>query len=450
MIAATDAPDDPVGEAVTSVITEVLPGAAVARSYAPSDAPPPSATLPESRVTAGALGPGPPGWQVRLEVKLRSSLAPGIKPTGGPLVDLLQALPVAALAATGTFMPTLGDGRGPLPPALLRALRDTVVSESLARLPVLGDGGCVPATLVANIVEFLVELGGSRVEAQDLTHGVLVTDVLRDVPRLRIHYPADLRSVKRAPLLFDGRRSILVVDSQGRARTELQRHHVERLGPEVLPLDATALEFTDSGSLVAEATRRLGGLGFFLRADRTIWAFADGRPLLLRRAERWTAFPLELATAIDAVLGGSAAAAIVVQAAFLVSAQRHGAILAIVEDPAVLDGVVPEKDRWDRRDDVDPLAILPEARLHHLIDAASLDALTLARLAALDGATIVDRDGRLLAYAAIVPSADSRNEGARTAAAKTLSTSAAIVLKVSVDGDITVFRDGEVVVTLLG
>ncbi|MBA3303700.1 MAG: DNA integrity scanning protein DisA nucleotide-binding domain protein, partial [Acidimicrobiia bacterium] len=408
------------------------------------------------------------------------SLAPGIKPSGGPLVDLLQALPAAALAAARTF----GNLHGALPPALLRALRDTVASESLARLPVLGDGGCVPGPLVADIVEFLVELGGSRVEAQDLTHGVLVTDVLRDVPRLRIDYPADLRSVKRAPLLFDGRRSILVVDSRGRARTELQRHHVERLGlvgprksspvplqsdaasphralhssgrlasgsaPDVIPLDATALEFTDSGSLVAEATRRLGGLGFFLRGDRTIWAFADGRPLLLRRAARWTAFPLELATAIDAVLGGSAAAGIVVQAAFLVSAQRHGAILAIVEDPAALDGVVPAKDRWDRRNDVDPLAVLPEVRLHHLIDAATLDALTLARLAALDGATIVDRNGRLLAYAAIVPSADSRNEGARTAAAKTLSTSAAIVLKVSVDGDITVFRDGEVVVTLLG
>ena len=45
---------------------------------------------------------------------------------------------------------------------------------------------------------------------------------------------------------------------------------------------------------------------------------------------------------------------------------------------------------------------------------------------------------------------DSAHEGARTAAARTLSLSADIVLKVSVDGDITVFREAEVVATLLG
>ncbi|MBI2706058.1 MAG: DNA integrity scanning protein DisA nucleotide-binding domain protein, partial [Actinobacteria bacterium] len=75
---------------------------------------------------------------------------------------------------------------------------------------------------------------------------------------------------------------------------------------------------------------------------------------------------------------------------------------------------------------------------------------TVARLAALDGATVLDRDAHLLAYGAIVASADSQNEGARTAAAKTLSETAEVVLKISVDGDITVFHKGEMVATLLG
>lgn len=47
-------------------------------------------------------------------------------------------------------------------------------------------------------------------------------------------------------------------------------------------------------------------------------------------------------------------------------------------------------------------------------------------------------------------SADSQHEGARTAAARTLSSTALVVLKVSVDGDITIFRAGEAVTTLLG
>jgi DNA integrity scanning protein DisA with diadenylate cyclase activity len=91
----------------------------------------------------------------------------------------------------------------------------------------------------------------------------------------------------------------------------------------------------------------------------------------------------------------------------------------------------------------------PETRLHHLIDAEDLDAQTLARLAGLDGATIVDRDANLLSYGAIVTSSDSQHEGARTAAAKTLSQTADVVLTVSQDGDITVFHAGAVAATLL-
>jgi hypothetical protein len=85
-----------------------------------------------------------------------------------------------------------------------------------------------------------------------------------------------------------------------------------------------------------------------------------------------------------------------------------------------------------------------------LIDAEDLDEHTLARLAVLDGATVLDRAGRLLAYGAIVASAHSQHEGARTAAARTLSETALVVLRVSVDGDITIFQAGAAVTTLLG
>jgi DNA integrity scanning protein DisA with diadenylate cyclase activity len=102
------------------------------------------------------------------------------------------------------------------------------------------------------------------------------------------------------------------------------------------------------------------------------------------------------------------------------------------------------------RNDFDPAAMRIETRLHHLIDADDLDERTLVRLATLDGATILDREGHLLAYGAIVTSTDSQHEGARTAAAGTLSKTADVVLNVSVDGDITIFRDGVAVTTLLG
>ena len=49
-----------------------------------------------------------------------------------------------------------------------------------------------------------------------------------------------------------------------------------------------------SARFVGEATSALGGLGFFLRTDRSIWTYVDGHPLLVRRGEHWTAFPVEL------------------------------------------------------------------------------------------------------------------------------------------------------------
>ena len=426
----------------------MLFGASVEISYAPCGSEPP--TIEARRGTAAATGPGPPGWQATIVVRLAERVARLISPgTPSSLGELLDTLPGAAVRAVDqlrTLAP--GDDR-PAAPALRRAVRDTLAAEVLgsyleARLDAPTSGH-----LVAETVEYLIELSGTRVEAHGLTHGVVVSDVLDHPPRIPLRYPEDVRAVKRAPLLFDGRRSVLVVDPQGCARTELQRHRLGRFGgePTLVP---TSEGWSDSGSLVAEVTRVLGGVGFYVRADRSIWTFVDGQPLVVRRGEHWTAFPLELAAAIANMIGGGRAAPLVAQAAFTISAQPPGAIPAIVEDASAIDEVVPVKDRYDLRNQIDPAARRPETRLHHLIDVEDLDEHTLARLARLDGATILDRDGHLLAYGAIVTTADSEHEGARTAAARTLSETAIVVLKVSVDGDITVFQSGTLVTTLLG
>jgi hypothetical protein len=436
-----------VGDAIAATVSEVLGGASVDLVYSPAGGPAPSG--PDGLATATAVGPGPDGWQITFNIRLESRIAPQATPDGGALSEILHGLPGAALRAAAQFDPLRRESIDELTPAMRRAVRDTVVIELLGHHSA---ARAVPTTtqVLADTIEFLIELSGTRVEAMDLTHGVLITNVLRDTPRLRFDYPADLRAAKRGPLLFDGRRSLLLIDGEGRARAELQRHRVQRFKP-ASPLETIApTELVESGGLVAEATRHLGGIGLFLRSDRTIWAFAGGRPIVLRRGEHWTAFPLELQTAIASLIGGGSAAEILVQTAFLISAQRRGAILAIVEDPASLDEVVSPKDRYDLRNEFDPMAMRTETRLHHLIDADPLDAQTLARLATLDGATVLDRDAHLLAYGAIVTSANSDHEGARTAAAKTLSETADVVLKISVDGDITVFHDGKALATLLG
>lgn len=438
-------PPDPAGDAMGAALAEIFQGATVELLYSPIDGPLPEPSV--GSVVATATGPGPDGWMITCTLTVSGRIAQLVTPDSTQLLRLLRTLPAAALRAADGFRALHGHAKT-LGPPVRRALRDTIVIELLGQY-VPGAAEATPTRLVADTIEYLIELSGTRVESQELTHGVILTEALREPPRLRFEYPADLRAAKRAPVLFDGQRSLLVVDSEGHTRSELQRHRLDRLFPSVPPRSRST-EFVDSGSLVAEATRRLGGVGFFLRADRTVWVFVDGEPLLLRRGEHWSAFPLELTGFIANMIGGGRAAPIIVQAAFIVSAQGRGAILAVVEDPASLDGIVSPKDRFDLRNEFDPSAMRIETRLHHLLDAEDLDDQTLARLAGLDGATILDRDGNLLAYGAIVTSADSQHEGARTAAAKTLSYTADVTLKVSEDGDITVFRGGEITVTLLG
>lgn len=437
---------DAVADAVADALQTILFGASVSISCGHRGR---VRAMPnEPRGVVSATGPGPKGGTTTLTVTLNPRVARLLDAGAPALAELLDALPGAGLRAAAQLRAHF-EPSSHVPVAMRRAVRDTVASEILRGYLQARLAGTPRDDIVAETIDYLIELSGSRVEAHDLTHGVVVTDALPDEPRLEFRYPGDLRDAKRAPLLFDGRRSVLVVDSFGRARTELQRHRVDRLGGRVTP-DSEADGWLDSGSLVARATSVLGGLGFFVRADRSIWTFVDGMPLLVRRAEHWTAFPIELAASIANMIGGGPGADLVARAAFMISSRPQGAILAMVDSPADLEGVVPLKDRYDLRETIDPGAMRAETRLHHLIDVDPLDAETLARLAELDGATVLDREGKLLAYGAIVSSADSDYEGARTAAARTLSHHALVVLKVSVDGDITVFRAGDTVTTLLG
>ena len=443
-------PPDPVGIAVAEFVGDLLSLATIKLRYRPIGWEPTPEELPPS-------GPDPvasesrqilDGWVTTLIVDFEHRIPNSVAVAQSELGQTLRSLPAAALVAAHQFQSITRTASNVLSPALKRALRDTVVVEFLGQHPIWHESGCDPRTLIAETLEYLIELSGTRVEAQHLTHGVVITDALQNDPRITVQYPSGLRDAKRSPLLFDGQRSVLVVDQAGRARTELQRHRLEQLLPNA-PLSHEAARFVDSGSLVALATQQMGGIGFFLRTDRSIWTFVDGRPLVIRRGERWKAFPIWLTQGLQEAVGAGTAVDLVVQAALIVSTLDKGAIFGIMGSLDGLDTAVATKDRYDLRNESDPTAMNAETRLHHLIDAAEPDPETLARLGTLDGATLVDCNGSLLAYGAILTTTDSQHEGARTAAAKTLSLLALAVLKVSQDGEITVFRDGRVIATLL-
>jgi hypothetical protein len=264
-----------------------------------------------------------------------------------------------------------------------------------------------------------------------------------------VNYPGEIRQLKRTPLLFDGVASTIVLSPEGTVLGEMTRRRLSRYErtPDALAPFEEALG--PDGALVAATSRALEGIGVFLRSDQTVWVFDNGTPVLIRRGGRWKSLPLQSLIAGVAGLTGSAEVAeLTVRTALLASLRDHGAIIGVVDDGSKVEKVVEDKDRYD---------LMPsshgkhpvETQVHRILRGRDLDVDTLLRITRIDGATIVDTRGQLIAYGAIVRSTASRSEGARTAAARTLSRVAQVVLKVSEDGPISVFAHGSEVATFL-
>ena len=331
--------------------------------------------------------------------------------------------------------------------------------------------------LTSTIVEsldYMETLTRSRVEHQELSHGLVVAPLPEDDDRqdpdadvpdhqaLQGRYPEDFRGLKRTSLLTDGYQSALWITPAGDAAKIITR---DTLG------DVRSLLDRDFGSLsfLAAASKERTGVGLMLRPGGSVMTFANGQPLFIRRSGVWHGL---IWNQIRSTLVGRYGdiGAQLFGIVLILTTSSKGGILAIVDDGAE-DLNLNEKDRVDRAraappqqqggpasaENGDPEAPeqpaaeqTPEWLLHRLLPAGNLLDLsrpTLALLAGIDGATIVDEKGRLLSYGAIVQSWQGRSEGARTAAARTLSAHG-LVVKVSEDGPVQIFEGGDPVLTV--
>jgi hypothetical protein len=343
-------------------------------------------------------------------------------------------------------------------PGVRRALQGVIIAEVLAdRL----SHRSAPHTdldeigrFVAEALDYFSVLSATAVEGQAVSHGIVIAPeasglVPLDPPVL---YPGRLPSRKRTPLLFDGTQSVLLVTPRGHAITGLGRRSLPLDGPEKTTIDLFDAFPGIDGALTAAASKGFRGIGVLLRTDRTIWLFDSGEPIFVWRAGRWKSIAIEAFIRTIATLGSAAsneAAELLVHTSLRISMQGHGAILAMAENRTAIGKVVQEKDQYsDAWPDARMRSVDDE--LHQLISHEELHTPSaLARLARVDGATIVDTSGDLLAYGAIVHSENSRGEGARAAAARALSCAVNVALTVSQDGPITVFHRGEVALELL-
>jgi DNA integrity scanning protein DisA with diadenylate cyclase activity len=189
-----------------------------------------------------------------------------------------------------------------------------------------------------------------------------------------------------------------------------------------------------------------------LSPSREIKIFAEGAELFTFRGASWHLLDLQAKYRLWAeAIGDEALAMRIFQTALDLADAREGALFALVRDKeTAVSQLVAPADRLDLpiTNRVGPLSrrdLLDLLEGRSLID---LDPNVLAALASLDGAIVVDGQGRLLAAGAILrhPPSSERDsggviEGARTTAALAASRFGP-VLKVSSDGVITFF-DGE-------
>jgi len=375
-------------------------------------------------------------------------------PAGFP--DELNDLPDAAFRALDRAVsPDLGAlARSP---SMARAIHEVIVAEVLADRLSGRDGSTAPpeiTQLVADTLSYFSVLAGTSLEGQPVKHGVVVAGDRQglEAPAPVISYPGQLPARKRTPLLFDGAESVLVISTAGLVLRSLDRESLAHLAAE----RARSLESYDGfpgldGALTAAASDLFDGIGIHLRPDRSTWIFDRGEPLFVRRTDRWKSIAVQSFARSVAALGPTSPvlAERFVRAALRLSVEGHGGLLAVAPDVRSVATVIEPKDRLpiEGADLSEPTA---DDDLRRLIWSATVPTVEdLVRLGRIDGATVTDTNGQVMAFGAIVRSFGSRAEGARAAAARSLSKAMSFAICVSQDGPITVFHDGQSVLEVL-
>ncbi len=339
------------------------------------------------------------------------------------------------------------------------AIEDRYVGAFADGKPYPMGAGETRADRLASAIEVLRVAALSSYENRPISSGVLILGTERDpVSPNRpvtapVHYSQALTGVKSFFRLVDGIRTLFLAGRDGQLLdiVDVRQWASVAVGNAVLPAPCpSAYEWH------ARATLLGGHVSAVLSPSHEIKVFAEGAQVLAFRHAHWHLLDLQAKFDIwvDAV-GSLPLAQRLFQTAVELADARQGALFVVLRDPAVsARELVAAADRIDVRvsDTPRPVGAAPTRRdLLDLVTGRSvteLDASVLAALASLDGATVTDVNGHLLAAGAILRHAvdaastdqDPIVEGARTTAALAASRFGP-VLKVSEDGLIS-FYDG--------
>jgi hypothetical protein len=335
------------------------------------------------------------------------------------------------------------------------------------------------ADQIATAIEVLRVAALSSYENRSISTGVLLLDADADPCRPerdpRLHhrkYGHELTGVKSFYRLSDGVHTVFLVNRQSEL---LDIVDIDRWANEVCGSTDLTVPCAEAFRPHARATIGSRHVCVVLSPSHEIKVFSEGMQTFTFRHANWHLLDPQarywrwVQAAVDPMVAER-----LFQAALDLAEARHGALFVVLRNPVVsLPQLIAPADRLSSAyhdaavaaassrlgppGSGEDLRLMPSRRdLLELVGyrkVTDLDRDVLVALASMDGATVVDQQGNLLAAGAILlhpPSAQTEHggvvEGARTTAAIGASQHGP-VLKVSEDGVITLF-DGQLVWTM--
>lgn len=311
------------------------------------------------------------------------------------------------------------------------------------------------ADRIASAIEVLRVAALSSYENRAISSGVLILDADDDPCRKgsskpwALTYSQELTAIKAFYRLCDGLQTLFLIARDGRLLSTVD---IQRWADQMRGTSPLLVPCARGYASHARATQGNHHVCVVLSPSHEIKVFAEGAQVFSFRNAQWRLLDVESHYEEWArAVGNRGVAERLFQAALDVADARQGALFVVLRNPAEsLPQLVAPEDRLLEANTGNHGAARSERRellsLLAATDVLSLDLNVFEALSALDGATVFDRDGRVLAAGAILRhppgSADGEKvEGARTTAALTAGRFGP-VLKVSEDGHISFF-DGD-------
>jgi hypothetical protein len=339
-------------------------------------------------------------------------------------------------------------------------IEDRYVGAFFDERPYTTTTGAGGVDRIASIIEMLRVAALSSYENRPISTGVLLLGGEFDPCRPELatgrerppSYMEALASIKSFYRLADGVRTVFLADADGRL---LDIIDIDRWGRQLCPDKILDVPGASAYQAHARATLEQHSVCVVLSPSRDVKVFAEGTEVFSFHSAAWHLLDLKAKYELWANAVSNASLALrLFQTSLDLADAREGALFAVLRDPAeAVPRLVAPGDRLDVpvRPDVPGSGVVSRREILYLLEGRTvtdLDPSVLSTLASLDGAIVVDRDGRLLAAGAILrhpPSEEPEEggfiEGARTTAAMAASKFGP-VLKVSEDGEIT-FYDRE-------